>query len=253
MSLRILTACLLLCAASSNAATPTDDEIVDQIYRQTTEFEEAFAGVYFRQNVTVRELDPDDGELRKTKTMVQDVWSYVGAKPRVEILSCTVDGKQSEIEACKPKDRGGDRPYRVFGPDGRKHYRFELEGPEELNGISVYRLRPIPLERTSRHLDIELFYTVDGLRLVASNGTIADYPMGLKKLAFENWFDELDGHPVMTKSKLDMTIYFPLLVNLRVVNESTASEQRLIASDDREEPANPAVSSGGVDQVPKSR
>ncbi|MEE2704042.1 MAG: hypothetical protein VX614_08490 [Myxococcota bacterium] len=250
MRLLILIACLSLWAASSNAATPTNAptdattatptnaEIVDQIYRQVTEFEEKFPATYSRRNVTLRELDPDDGEVRKTKTMVQAVWAHVGERARVEILSCAVDGEASEIEDCKGKDRGGDPPYRIFGPDGHKHYRFELGGPEQRNDLSVYELRVIPREKTSRHFEGELYFTAGDLRLVRSKGTLADYPLGLSKLAFDLSFDELDGQPVPGTSKMDMTLYLPLILNVRVVSESAASEQRLLAAE------SPAVSGG---------
>ncbi len=230
MSIRILAAVsfVYLTSASAVSATTTDAELVDQIYEKVTAFEEKYPGNYSRRNVTVRELDSDSGEVKTTKKMVQEVWAYVGKRARIEILTCKVDGKESEIDDCKRKDRGGDPPYRIFGPDGRKHYRFEMAGREQRNGLDVYRIRVIPLEKTQRHFDGDLYFTTNDLRLVASDGTIADYPLGLKKLNFELSLDELDGLPVPGKSKMDMTLYLPLVLDVRVVSESTASEQRLL-------------------------
>ena len=234
MFLRILTTCLLLCTGASYAATPTDEEIVEQIYRQVTEFEEKYPGTYSRRSVTVRQLDPDDGEVRETKSMVQEVWARVGQKARVEILSCSIDGQASDIDDCKGKDRSGDPPYRIFGPDGHKHYRFEVARAEEADGVPVYALRVIPREKTKRHSEGELYFATEDLRLIRSTGTIADYPLGLRDLAFDLSFDQIDGLPVPATSKMDMTLYVPLIYDVRIVSESTSSDQKLLPRDQQD-------------------
>ncbi|MCH2172479.1 hypothetical protein MK489_17005 [Myxococcota bacterium] len=220
---------LVVGAAPASMASPTDAEILDRIYRSATAFGEKYPGNYSRRKVTVREFDPDDGELKKSKVMLQDVWAYAGKKTRVEVLSCTIDGEEADREDCQPMGDGGSGPtYRMFGDEGRKHYRLELSGKVEFEGVPVYRIRVIPRERTKRHFDGELYFKTDDLRLMASIGTLADYPIGVRKLDLELTYEELDGYPVPGRNKMDMTLYLPLVLNMRVVSESIASEQRLL-------------------------
>ena len=167
--------------------------------------------------------------MEKTTVAEQEVWARVGELPRIKVLSCEIDGKATAVEECEGQRRAREPLYRVFGPDGRKHYRLELadDGPD--GDASVYRVRVVPLERTSRHFEGEFTFRADTLALLRSQGTMADYPMGLKSFELKLDFEELDGLPVISTTRMEMTIYVPLIVNRRVVSESVASDQRLLA------------------------
>lgn len=224
-----LLAGLVLCPASAAAPPPPNPgEIVDRIYQHRSDFEKTYPGTYMRRVMTVREFDPHSGKLRKTAISEQDVWTRAGQLPRIETVSCSVDGKDAEVDACKGRERNREPLYRVFGPDGRNYYRLKLleGGPDDES--SVYRLRVIPLERTTRHFEGELTFRADTLALLATQGSMADYPMGLKKFELKLAFEERDGLPIPTTTRIEMTLYIPLMVNMRVVSESVASDQRLL-------------------------
>ena len=213
---------------AASAEGPSDQKIIDQIYRHVSDFEQQYPGTQVNRTMTVRELDPKSGELKKTSISQEEVWTRVGERPRITISHCTVDGQTREPEACKRKERDRKAPYRIFGPGGRDHYRLKLTARPGVAGASTFKLEAIPRERTSRHFEGTLEFSADGFRLLSSRGTIADYPLGLKKFSLELDFAELNGHPVPARSKTDLTLYLPLVLNTRVVSEAVASNQRLL-------------------------
>ena len=113
-------------ATPGSAEGPSDQEIIDQIYRHVSDFEQQYPGTQVNRTMTVRELDPKSGELKKTSISQEEVWTRVGERPRITISHCTVDGQTREPEACKRKERDRKAPYRIFGPGGRDHYRLKL-------------------------------------------------------------------------------------------------------------------------------
>lgn len=221
---------LLLMTGVTGAETPTEASgLLDRIYAHISEFEKAFPSTHMRRVMTTREYDPGNNKLKKTSVAEQEVWTRVGELPRIEVLSCTIDGKTAAVEECQGRRRAREPLYRVFGPDGRKHYRLELvdDGPD--GDASVYKVRAIPLERTERHFEGEFTFNAETLSLLQMQGTMADYPMGLKNFELRLDFDERDGLPVIAKTRMEMTIYVPLIINRRVVSESVSSDQRLLS------------------------
>lgn len=220
---------VLAAEVATGEASTANSEILDRIYEHVSQFESRFPATHTHRVMTTREYDPGNGELEKTIVAEQEVWTRVGELPRIKVLSCEIDGKANAVEECEGQRRAREPLYRVFGPDGRKHYRLELadDGPD--GDASVYRVRVVPLERTSRHFEGEFTFRADTLALLRSQGTMADYPMGLKSFELTLDFEELDGLPVISTTRMEMTIYVPLIVNRRVVSESVASDQRLLA------------------------
>ena len=221
---------LLLLTGAAGAETPAGtSDILDRIYAHVSEFEKAFPSAHMRRVMTTREYDPGNNKLKKTSVAEQEVWTRVGELPRIEVHSCTIDGKTVAVDECQSQRRAREPLYRVFGPDGRKHYRLELvdDGPD--GDASVYKVRVIPLERTERHFEGEFTFHAESLALRQMQGTMADYPMGLKNFQLKLDFDERDGLPVIATTRMEMTLYVPLIINKRVVNESVASDQRLLA------------------------
>ena len=225
-----LTLCLTsLTAFSGQAGAPASSaEIIDRIYRNASDFQAQFPGTFIRRTRTVREIDPDDGAVQKTFVSEQEVSDRLGRRPEIKILSCEVNGKSTEPSDCKRKEGDRKPPYRIFGPEGRSHYRYELLAEEASAKPPTYRLKVIPRERTSRHFEGILDFDASTLRLLASRGTVADYPLGLKSLELELLFDDLDGHPVPAHSRMDMTLYLPLVLNVRVLSEAKAYDQRFL-------------------------
>ena len=221
---------LVLVTGIAGGETPaTSSEILDRIYEHVSQFEKNFPSRYLRRVMTTREYDPDNGKLEKTSIAEQEVWTRVGELPRIKVLSCTIDGKTAELEECQGRESAREPLYRVFGPDGRKHYRLEFTDERPEGDASIYRVRVVPLERTKRHFEGEFTFRSDTLALLRTQGTMADYPMGLKNFELKLDFDELDGLPVIATTRMEMTIYVPLIINRRVVSESVASDQRFLA------------------------
>lgn len=214
---------------SAGAAGLTDDETIGRIYQHISQLEEKYPNIRIRRTMTVRELDPDSGKVRKTSVSEQDVLAHVGERPQIKILSCTVNGASAKPEACERKERDRKPPLRIFGPTGHQHYRFELL-PQQLGGDApFYRLRVIPKQKTERHFEGVLEFTASDLSLHSSHGTIAAFPMAMKKMELELFFDDLDGRSVPSRTRMDMTLYLPLVLNSRVISESVTSESRIPA------------------------
>ena len=93
-----------LCWAGG-AAGLTDDEIIDRIYQRVSELEAKYPDTRIRRTMTVRELDPDSGKVRKTTVSEQEVAARVGERPQIKVLSCTVNGASAKPEACERKKR----------------------------------------------------------------------------------------------------------------------------------------------------
>jgi hypothetical protein len=72
-----------------------------------------------------------------------------------------------------------------------------------------------------------LKFTGTDLSLHSSHGTIAAFPLGMKKMELELFFDNLDGRAVPSRTRMDMTLYLPLVLNSRVISESVTSESRI--------------------------
>ena len=216
-------------ALSGRAETPPlGAQIIDRIYEHVSAFEAKNPGTFVRRTMTVREMDPDDGTVEKTFVSKQEVWNRLGQRPEIKILSCQVDGKSAEPKECKRKERDRKPPYRIFGPEGRSHYRYELLETEGSPELASYKIKVIPLERTSRHFEGVLEFDAATSRLLSSRGSIADYPLGLKSLELELHFADLDGHPVPARSRMDMLLYLPLVLNTRVLREAVAYDQRFL-------------------------
>ena len=215
-----------LCWAGG-AAGLTDDEIIDRIYQRVSELEAKYPDTRIRRTMTVRELDPDSGKVRKTSVSEQEVAARVGERPQIKVLSCTVNGASAKPEACERKERDRKPPFRIFGPTGHDHYRFELLPQPPGGETSFYRLRVIPKQKTKRHFEGVLEFTRSDLSLHSSHGTIAAFPMGMKKMELELFFEDLDGRAVPSRTRMDMTLYVPLVLNSRVISESVTSESRI--------------------------
>ena len=209
------------------AAGLTDDEIIDRIYEHVSQMEKKFPNTHIRRTMTVRELDPDSGKVRKTSISDQDVSTRIGEHPQIKILSCSIDGANAKPEACKRKQRDRKPPLRLFGPSGHDHYRFELALQKPEDNKESYRLRVIPKQKTDRHFTGVLEFDARDLSLRSYRGTIADFPLGMKEMEMEFFFDNVDGRSVPSKTRMDMTLYLPLVLNSRVVSESVTSESRI--------------------------
>ena len=235
-SRRIESAALALCLLASPAAGSVpvrfdDSQLIDRIYRHVSDFEREFPVTRSSRITTVREFHPRSGQLRKTSVSHETVVGRVGEKPEVTVLECEIDGVESDLRDCQRRENNRPPLFRVFGPEGRNHYRFEVTRPDEGADPATYRLLVIPLERTQRHFEGEFELLAEDLSLLSTRGTLADLPLGLKKFALELTFGHAQGRPIPTRSRVDMTLYLPLILNLRVVSESVATEVSL-GSDD---------------------
>jgi hypothetical protein len=210
-----------------SAALADDQEIIERIYRHVSTFEERYPVSVARRKMLVREIDPRSGEVRKTSTSLQEIRTRVGEAPKIVILECQIDGQDAEPRNCKRRENNREPLYRIFGPNGRDHYRLELLASEAPS--AVYRLRVLPLAKTERHFEGVLAFDAESLRLLSSRGSLADYPFGLKAFDLRIDFDEWEGKPVVATTHLEMTLYVPLILNRQVISQSVAFDQRVLA------------------------
>ena len=207
------------------AAGLTDDESIDRIYEHVSQTEKKFPNTRIRRTMTVRELDPDSGKVRKTSISDQEVSTRIGEHPKIKILNCSINGANAKPEACNPKQPDRKPPLRLFGPSGHEHYRFELAPHTPGDSKESYLLRVVPKQKTDRHFEGVLEFDARDLSLRSYRGTIADFPLGMKEMEMELFFDNIDGRSVTSKTRMDMTLYLPLVLNSRVISESVTSER----------------------------
>jgi hypothetical protein len=213
--------------AGSEGQEESGDEILARITELGRDFEQAYLGSYSRRTLTARVSDAEDGELKLTRNVVVDVWDYHGEQPINEVIKCRINDKAVDLAKCVQKQRL-EPPYRLFGDDAEKHYRFEYLGRDSWKGQASYKIKLIPLEETVRHLKGEIFFREDTLRLAGMNLTLADFPFALKALSIELNFEERNGVPLIKGGSTTVHIYIPFLINQRTVTQFTASEQRML-------------------------
>ena len=220
---------LIVALGRSSPAGASDPEIIERIYRHVSSFEKSYPASVARRKMEVREVDPRSGEVRKTATSLQEVELRVGEAPKIKILECQIDGQDAEAQDCQRRENSRKPLYRIFGPQGRDHYRLELMPPEDPADASVHRLRVVPLERTQRHFDGVMTFDAESLRLLHYRGSLADYPVGLKDFNLEIAFSAWEGKPVPSTTLMEMTLYVPLILNVKVISQSVAFDQRLLS------------------------
>lgn len=227
----VLLACCLLgpgvVPPAEGEEPPAGDAVLARIEKASRAFEAEYVGAFSRRRGIARELDPDDGELVSTKEFVVDVWEYHGEHPVRVVRECRIDGEKVERAECEEEARL-EPAYRIFAADASRHYRYEYGGTVERGGQATHRIRVVPLEKTSRHLEGEIFYSAETLLPVAMDMTLAAYPFGLEDLSIELRFADKNGEPVLGGGRTVVEIYVPLLMDQKTVTEFTASRQRLL-------------------------
>lgn len=213
--------------ADATTAGWTSEQILEGVFKRMSAFEAAFPINESLRHVTIREQDPNDGEVFETRVIDQAVRGRVGENPTRKIESCRIDGESVEPTRCEDKDQIA-APLRIFGPTGADNYTLKLGGRTVFQEVESWRIRVVPREPTSRHFKGDLFVAVDDLRLLGSEGTLADLPFGVESLAVHLCFEEIDQGPVVKHGKIDVTLYVPVIVHKRLVSEFEATQQRLL-------------------------
>lgn len=220
-------------ASHSEPATTDEsanEETLARILEGARKFERSYIGSFSRREIITRSLAGGNGELRRTRKAVVDVWDYHGEHPTNQVLECTLDGKPVDLEKCVDPQRI-EPAYRLFAKDADLHYRFRYQALDSWRGTASHKIRIVPLQKTSRHLEGDIFFRVDTLQILGMRITLADYPFGLKDLSIELTFEDHDGRAVIASGESSATLYVPLLINERAHTVFTASQQRLLTED----------------------
>jgi hypothetical protein len=234
-----LCSAVLLLVGSSGvaiAAPPTApmgaDEIVEKITRRVAAQEDEYPGTYSRRQIVRKVFDPDDGSLRKLWEIEAEVWDFIEQKQQMKVLGCRLDGKETSLEDCEP-DLQGEPMLRIFGPDGKKNYQILLDGEVTIDGARAYKLKIVAREKTGRHFEGVMYFSVESLQVLRVEGGLAKYPFGLKALALQLDFEDLNGTSIIANGTSDLTIYVPLLYNERIVTEFKATDQKRLKASER--------------------
>jgi len=218
---------LLLVSTGAPIDAATDAEIFSKIRARMAAFLASYKGVRSRQRVEIKEYKYTSGAYQRRKTIDRVQTGSFYQPPTVQILSCKIDGKSVAAGECRPKHKRKPS-YPVFDKDSARHYRLSIAGKVKVNNKLCYRVEVRAKKQTKRHFVGQMYFTVEGLRLVKLVGSIADYPFGLKKLLLKFYFKELGKHDVVSWGYVDLGVRVPLLVNLRAVTTFFARDHRLI-------------------------
>ena len=87
----LATPLLLLWTGLSVATAPTGavdgPALVAKIAKNVGALESEFPGNYSRRQIVRKELDPDNGALRKTFEIEADVWDFQGEQQQMKVLA----------------------------------------------------------------------------------------------------------------------------------------------------------------------
>jgi hypothetical protein len=216
-----------------NPNESSNQETLARILERAKEFEKMYVGSYSRRRVTTKILDGSSGKLKRKQIAVVDVWERHGEHPTNHVRQCTLNDKPVDIKKCVDPRRL-EPAYRLFAEaeNGELRYRFRYTALDSWKGQASHKIRIIPVKKTLRHLEGDIFFHIDTLQIVGMKITLADYPFGLKELSIELNFEDRDGRPVIASGESSATLYVPLLINDRALTVFTASQQRLLTKED---------------------
>ena len=215
----------ILCLWSVPAYGNTQkSDILFAISKSMSPFYDKYQGIKSKRQISLKEIDPDNGETLLTKSIERNVWEFLRKDRKSEVSLCVVDGKKVSLDDCD--DMGAKEPlYPIFGSGSSKYYRLSLLNTQPSDG--KYKVEVIPLEETSRHFKGMLTFSRD-YRLTKMEGTIADLPFPLKKFKFALEYMVHNEVDVVKSGNYEVAVKIPLVLDKLIKSTFTATSHELI-------------------------
>ncbi len=219
----------LTIAAQEQPITPElSGRIVNRIRSRSIPFFKKYRGIESIQTTMVKTSNYETGESKSTERIVIRKRNYFYENAETTTLEYAKDGEQLPVDEYKPTGNG-EPGFPVFDEKGAEHYDVEVVGYRTVNGQRCYQLKVIPKENTVKHFKGHLYYSVAGLNLVLTEGTIGDLPMVVKAMNMKVFHTTLDGVAVATSVALEIKIHVPFFSpNTMLVINSDIAKHTLI-------------------------
>jgi hypothetical protein len=148
-------------------------------------------------------------------------------RAKYDVLKYIKDGK--EQPGWKYNFMTRKPVYPPFDADNDKNYTIRLLGKKMIADIQCWEFDVIPKKKTTRHLKGKMYFSVNGLDLVLIEGTVADYPIGVKSLFIEIYFKKLGEAYVASRGTYTFVVDIPLFYpHKKFVQTFTSRDDRLI-------------------------
>ncbi len=225
----IITPAFTIFAKSGSFSLEKSKLIIRQIRDRQQNISQKYAGYSLIGDTTTRTYSSKSGELEETSRVVFSKKTLGGYTEEQEVLKYYKNG--DELPPAEFKERGdNNQRYAVFGADREKHYEPQVIGMKPVNGINCYQVQTNPKDATKSHLKGYLFFDADSLELVRFEGSTAELPRGVKKMAIEIDYKSVDGYAVPANSDIEVHIHIPFIFpNKKLIIKSVFNEQKLIA------------------------
>ena len=204
--------------------------VVQRIIQKNIRNYETYKGIESLCVTDVTVSDAETGEIEEAERAKYIQKSYFYEVSETEVLEYTKNGEAADLDDYDKDDR--QPAYQIF--DGKSLERFDINvvGITMMKGQRCYRLQVVPKQNTDRHFKGTVFVNVDSLNTVYLEGTVADYPFGLKKMKMVFSFQPLGELSVFTEATVDLLIHVPIIKpNTRVLIRTVTLENKPIPAD----------------------
>ncbi|MCU0849349.1 MAG: hypothetical protein MUD12_15815 [Spirochaetes bacterium] len=202
---------LALPAPGSAAPRGEDPEtVLSRIREKVTVMYDRYIGVEARREIESKQYDSRNFELRTSYRAVVIRKEYFYKKAEYTVLQFFKDGK--ELPPKKYNFRTVDPVFPPLDRNNDENYRVTVTGKRVIGGRECYELEIVPKKKTKRHLSGKAYFTVNGLDLYYIEGTVADYPFGVKSLEIKLYFKKAGDISVLSHGgyivKIDIPVFY---------------------------------------------
>jgi hypothetical protein len=203
------------------------EEIISRIRRRAITGYRRYRGIETKREINTKEYNAKTGELISTSRALIIYREYFYEIPETEVLGYIKDGQEKPAsDYRKSKEMPG---YQIFDEEGAKRYQIEVVGYRTIKNQRCYQIEVTPKQKTRRHFKGAIFARVDNLEIVSIEGTIGNFPLGVKELSTKLSTTASGDLTVLKSGIIKLRIYFPLLYpDTRIVTSIKVLGHRLI-------------------------
>ena len=212
---------------SETITAEQSQQILQRILDRSDRVFNKYRGIESLRITTTEFFDAKTGELEDTESVKYVQKSYFYEVPETSVIEYKKNGKLVDPSEYDVDD---DLPgHQIFDKKSGEHFDITVTGRQRYQGQDCYVLEVLPRQLTRRHFKGTVLVGVDSLALVYLEGTIADYPFGLKQMNMTFSFESLGELSAFTKATVELLIHVPIIKpNTRILVETLTLENKPI-------------------------
>jgi len=196
-------------SAQSGYSPELSEEIVNRIIEKNIGILQKYRGVASLQRSITQVFNSETGEVTETVELKTLKKSYFQEPSETTVLEYKKNGIIEDPEDYKEDKR--PPAYQVFDQKSRERFDYKVAGTKEINNQNCYILKVLPRQNTERHFKGTVYVNTDSLNTVYLEGTIADYPFGLKDMNMTFTFESLGELYAFKKATIELFIHVPII------------------------------------------